>query len=85
MNKQCLTADIHVGTKGQVVIPAKMRAALGLCEGDTLWAYLDEDGHLSLQKVPNDPFERVQQAFHAVWDGEDATTFIRRLRDEWDD
>lgn len=82
MERKCLTADIHVGRNGRVVIPAKMRAAIGLCEGDILLATLDEEGRLSLQKVPNDPFERIKLSFHGVYDGVDATAYIRALRDD---
>jgi len=39
---------LQVGSKGRVVLPAEVRAALGLQEGDRLVARLREDGTLEL-------------------------------------
>lgn len=39
---------LQVGSKGRVVLPAEVRAALGLQEGDRLVVRLREDGVLEL-------------------------------------
>ena len=85
MYKKVPTADINVGSKGQIVIPAAFRAELGICDGDLLFATLNEEGWIVMTKVSRDPLERLREAAGDAFVGVDATAFVRALRDEWDD
>ena len=84
MTTDVQTQEIRIGKRATVVIPAAMRKALGIGEGDRLQAILC-DGQLTLTPIPSDPIERLRRAFRGVYDGVDATAYIRALRDEWDD
>ncbi|HJN15010.1 MAG TPA: AbrB/MazE/SpoVT family DNA-binding domain-containing protein [Armatimonadota bacterium] len=53
---------IRMSTKGQVVIPAKLRKELGLEPGARLMARRLDDGVL-IQPVPDDPVEAGYGAF----------------------
>jgi AbrB family looped-hinge helix DNA binding protein len=46
-----VTATAVISTKGQVVIPAEVRSALGLQEGDRLTFVID-DGRLVVERLP---------------------------------
>ncbi len=75
---------IRVGKRAQMVIPARLRHEMGIGEGDTLRATLDDCGRLVLEPVPSDPIERFRQAWKGVFEGVDADAYIRELRDEWE-
>lgn len=42
--------EVHLGAQGRVVIPAPLRKKLGVDEGDTLLAHVDE-GRIVLEKA----------------------------------
>lgn len=85
MYKKRPTANINVGAKGQIVIPAALRTELGICDGDLLFATLNEEGWIVMTKISRDPIERLREAAGDAFKGIDPTAFIRALRDEWDD
>lgn len=79
------TFDLRIGKRGTLVIPAEVRRAFDLEEGDTLLLTIDAEGHrLDLEPVPTDPFERVRRALHGLFDGVEAQEFLDELRDEWE-
>lgn len=63
--------DIRVGKKSQIVIPAALRKAAGIEEGDVLSAEVDDCGVIRLKKVPADPLERLRWAAGRVYAGID--------------
>ncbi|MBI5948810.1 MAG: AbrB/MazE/SpoVT family DNA-binding domain-containing protein [Chloroflexi bacterium] len=75
---------VRVGKRAQVVIPAQLRREMGIDEGDTLLASVDDCGQLVLKPVPSDPVERFRAAWKGVFEGVDADAYIRELRDEWE-
>jgi AbrB family looped-hinge helix DNA binding protein len=79
-----LAMDVVVGKRGTIVIPAEMRRALGICEGQKLFVMV-EDGDIVLHPVSNDPFERLREAAGDLFKGVDVQAYVRGLRDEWDD
>ena len=83
MKATCLSTDIVVGQRGTVVIPAGMRRALGICEGQKLFAVV-VDGDIVLRPVSNDPIERLREAFAGVFTGVDPVEYVRALRREWE-
>ena len=54
------TIKTHLGKNGRVVIPAQLRKALGVSEGDTLMMTLD-DGMIRIL-TPRKAIERVQKS-----------------------
>lgn len=56
--------EIRIGRQGRVVIPASLRKALGVDEGDTLIAHVADD-HLVLEK-PEAILRRVRKRFSVV-------------------
>jgi AbrB family looped-hinge helix DNA binding protein len=78
-----LAMDVVVGKRGTIVIPAEMRRALGICEGQKLLAVV-EDGTILLRPVSSDPIERLRDAFAGVFTGVDVAEYINELRDEWE-
>ncbi len=73
--------SVHVDEKGRITLPAKLRQALALEPGDTLFVRLRE-GTLELVKAEN-PFDAL--ARHAIKEHREGRT--RDLRDvarEWD-
>ena len=75
---------IRVGKRAQVVIPVALRREMGIGEGDTLLASLDECGQLVLKPVPSDPIERFRAAGRKFYEGVDVDAYVRELREEWE-
>lgn len=79
-----LAMDVVVGKRGTIVIPAEMRKALGICEGQKLFVIV-EDGDIVLHRVSSDPLERLREAGGNVFNGVDGVSYQRALRDEEDE
>lgn len=77
-------ADVLLGKRAQVVIPAAVRRRLGLHEGDRLHLEVDERGRIVLERISHDPVERLRRAGSSCFEDVDPVDFQRRLRDEWD-
>lgn len=75
--------DVRVGKRAQVVIPAVLRRQMGVQDGDLLHAELDEHGRLVLEKVLDNPLERLLEAGRGLYVG-DPVELQRTLRDEWE-
>lgn len=75
--------DVLVGKRAQVVIPAAVRRRLGWKEGDRLHLHVDDRGRVVLERIAEDPVERLKRAGDAVFRGVDPLEEQRRLRDEW--
>lgn len=76
--------DIRIGHQARMVIPMALRRRLGVEEGDTLRAEIDERGRLILEPVAADPVQRLRRAGAAVYGGVDGLEEQRRLRREWE-
>ncbi len=77
--------DVRIGKRGQVVIPAKVRQALHLRDGDVLELIVEEDERrLVLKPVPSHRVERFRQAAATYYAGVDIDAAINQLRDEWE-
>lgn len=77
-------ADVLIGKRAQVVIPAAVRRRLGLQEGDRLHLEVDEQGRIVLERIDDDPLERLRRVGSSCFSDVDPVDYQRRLRDEWD-
>ena len=50
-------AVVKMSAKGQVVIPSKIRNTVGLKPGKEVLVFIDLEGRLTLEPVPDDPIE----------------------------
>jgi AbrB family looped-hinge helix DNA binding protein len=69
---------VTLSSKGQVVIPAKVRKKFSLKEGDSL-VLIEENDAIRLQPLVN------LSGLWGVDKVEDTSAIIRELRKEWDD
>lgn len=77
--------SVKVSTKHQVVVPGEARAKLGIEAGDRLDVRITGDA-IVLRKRPGRPSDRLRGlAEGRAWYGPDAVTYVRQLRDEWED
>lgn len=72
---------VRVGKRGTLVIPAHLRASLGIEEGQVLEISVTERG-LLLEPVSNNPLERFRSAFGPFFEGVDPVEFQKELRAE---
>jgi len=78
-----VSALLHVGAKGRVVLPAAVRRAARIAEGDQIVARPDGEGRVVI--------ETLQSIRERVWgaapgaSGLDTTTDVRAMRDEDND
>jgi AbrB family looped-hinge helix DNA binding protein len=69
-----------LSTKGQIVIPEEIRAALELKPGADIAVEMLENSILLIPR-PKDPLKALRGATKG-WFEEDAVTMVRRMRDE---
>jgi AbrB family looped-hinge helix DNA binding protein len=72
---------VRVGKRGTLVIPAHLRAELGIAEGQMLEISVTERGIL-LEPLSDDPLEQFQRAFGPFFKGVDPVEFQKELRAE---
>lgn len=75
-------SDVLVGKRAQVVIPADVRRRLGIREGDRLHLEVDERGRIVMERIDDDPLERLRRAGAASYADVDPVEYQRALRDE---
>lgn len=75
------TQLVRLGKRGTLVIPAPLRAELGMREGQVLEISVSERG-LLVEPVPDDALERFRRAFGPFYEGVDPVQFQRELRSE---
>ncbi len=72
-------AVVKMSAKGQVVIPAKIRTQTGLKPGKEVLVFVDLEGRLTLEPVPDDPIEAACGMFA---DGPSLTQALLREKKE---
>jgi AbrB family looped-hinge helix DNA binding protein len=71
-------ATLRIGAQGRVVLPAGLRAALGLAEGSTVVAHVEGEGRLVIESP-----EAIRRALLAEWSGvAGAASLVDELRAE---
>jgi AbrB family looped-hinge helix DNA binding protein len=77
--------SVKVSTKYQIAVPSEARRQLGIQAGDRLDVRIAGDA-LVLRRAPARPSDRLRGlAAGRGWFDPDPVTFVRRLRDEWED
>lgn len=80
---QPLVSSIRLGRRGQMVLPAEIRRALDLEEGDELLLALWPDGRVILRPRPSNYTESLAGAGLAAWRGIDPIDYQRGERATW--
>lgn len=80
-----LVVSVRLGRRGQMVLPAEVRHALGLRDGDEILVALWPDGRVILRPRPKNYTETLAGAGEAVWKGADPVAYQRGERASWDD
>ncbi len=77
--------SVKVSTKHQIAVPSEVRQRLGIEAGDRLDVVVVEDA-IVLRKRPDRPSDRLRGlAAGRGWYAPDPETYLRRLRDEWEE
>lgn len=77
--------SVKVSTKHQIVVPSAARRELGIEAGDRLDVLVAGDS-IVLRKRPARPSDRLRGlAAGKGWYEPDPVTYVRRLRDEWEE
>lgn len=72
--------DVLVGKRGQVVIPADVCRRSGIKEGDRLHLEVDERGRILMERIDQDPVDRLRRAGARSHGGVDPVEYQRALR-----
>jgi AbrB family looped-hinge helix DNA binding protein len=77
--------SVKVSTKHQVAVPSAARRRLGIEAGDRLDVFVTDDV-IVLRKRPARPSDRLRGlGAGRGWYDPDPDTYLRRLRDEWEE
>jgi AbrB family looped-hinge helix DNA binding protein len=71
-----------LGKKSQVVIPKKVRNAVGITEGDELIIDVVEDKIIIKQK-PKSYSKKLKGLHKDVWRGIDPLKYVKKERESW--
>ncbi|MBW3089536.1 AbrB/MazE/SpoVT family DNA-binding domain-containing protein [Bifidobacterium miconisargentati] len=77
-----------VTAKGQITIPADVREAIGIREGDKVLFVRMDDGSISLRNSSLEALQRAQRSFSGaateagLQDEDDLTALIKQVRSE---
>ena len=75
---------VTLSSKSQIVIPKSARKKLAIGPGDQL--ILDvENESLILKPRPKTPAKHLRGLHRDIWQGTEATEYIRKERDRWED
>jgi AbrB family looped-hinge helix DNA binding protein len=75
-------ASVKVSRKNQIAVPAAARRRLGIRPGDRLEVEVGDDA-IVLRPRPTGVADELRDLAPELWQGIDAATYLRDLRDEW--
>ena len=76
--------SVKVSSKHQIVVPSEARRALGIHAGDRLEVHVTPDA-IVLRPRAQRSGTRLRGLGRESWQGIDPVTYVRQLRQEWDD
>jgi AbrB family looped-hinge helix DNA binding protein len=77
-----MVITIKVSKKNQIVVPKQARKLLDIKPGNELLVKIKEDRIILIPK-PKD-FTKYMEGLHKeIWEGIDATEYVRREREAW--
>jgi AbrB family looped-hinge helix DNA binding protein len=77
--------SVKVSTKHQIAVPSEVRHRLGIAAGDRLDVVVVDDA-IVMRRRPDRPSDRLRgMAAGRGWYEPDPETYLRRLRDEWEE
>ena len=75
---------VTIGPKSQVVIPKKVREIASEIRPSRKVVVRALNSHSVIVEIPTKDWVGETYGMHKkIWDGVDATSYIRKLRDEW--
>lgn len=75
--------SVKVSSRYQVAVPQAARRQLNIQRGDRLLVDI-QDGMLVLIPTPNDYAAQLAGLHREIWQGMDASVYLREERDAWD-
>ncbi len=75
---------IRLGARCQMVLPARIRKALGLSEGDEVLATVSGNTVVIVPK-PKSYADRLTGLHRDVWQGVNPDAYVREERQSWED
>ncbi|RPJ00592.1 MAG: AbrB/MazE/SpoVT family DNA-binding domain-containing protein [Deltaproteobacteria bacterium] len=79
-----MKALVTLSSKNQIVIPKLARKKLAIGPGDQLILSVEKD-NLILKPKPKSYSKHLRGLHRTVWQGVDATDYVRRERGSWKD
>jgi len=79
-----MKAVVILGSKNQIAIPKAVRKMLAIGPGDQLILHVEKDS-LILKEKPKSYTKHLRGLHKAVWEGLDATEYIRKERKAWEE
>lgn len=77
------TQAVKLSSRYQILIPKRVREALGLRPGDRLLVDID-GGKVVLRPRPRSYSRHLRGLHKEIWQDLDATEHVRRERESWD-
>ncbi len=78
-----IVETVHLGSRCQMVLPARIRKALGLREGDEVLVRKSGDVVLIVPK-PASYAQQLRGLHREVWRGVDPDRYVREERESWE-
>lgn len=73
----------RLGSRCQMVIPAKIRKAAGLSEGDEVLVAKSGNA-ITIVPKPKSYAHRLMGLHKSIWQGVDPDAYVRKERDSWE-
>ncbi|HHN66018.1 MAG TPA: AbrB/MazE/SpoVT family DNA-binding domain-containing protein [Nitrospirae bacterium] len=78
-----MSLTVKIGKKSQIVIPKKLREAIGISEGDEIIIDLEDD-RIVIKPKPDSYTKKLKGLHRQLWKGVDAKRYVKGERKAWD-
>jgi AbrB family looped-hinge helix DNA binding protein len=83
-NEIQVTATVRLGRRGQMVLPAEVRRALAVKEGDELLIAVWPGGKVTMIRKPRSFAEALAGLYGHLWKGIDPLIYQKTERETWE-